>query len=40
MRVVDHALPVVVRALLLPFAFKQMHSMQKLQQVAPQMKAT
>jgi len=29
----------VVRALLLPLAFKQMHSMQKLQQVAPQMKA-
>jgi YidC/Oxa1 family membrane protein insertase len=33
------ALTVVVRALLLPLAFKQMHSMQKLQQVAPQMKA-
>ena len=33
------ALTVVVRALLLPFAFKQMHSMQKLQRVAPQMKA-
>jgi YidC/Oxa1 family membrane protein insertase len=32
------ALTVVVRALLLPLAFKQMHSMQKLQQVAPQMK--
>ena len=33
------ALTVVVRALLLPLAFKQMHSMQKLQQVAPQIKA-
>jgi YidC/Oxa1 family membrane protein insertase len=33
------ALTVVVRALLLPLAFKQMHSMQKLQAVAPQMKA-
>ena len=33
------ALTVVVRALLLPLAFRQMHSMQKLQQVAPQMKA-
>jgi YidC/Oxa1 family membrane protein insertase len=33
------ALTVVVRALLVPLAFKQMHSMQKLQQVAPQMKA-
>ena len=33
------ALTVVVRALLLPLAFKQMHSMQKLQRVAPQMKA-
>jgi len=33
------ALTVVVRALLLPLAFKQMHSMQKVQQVAPQMKA-
>jgi YidC/Oxa1 family membrane protein insertase len=33
------ALTVVVRALLLPLTFKQMHSMQKLQQVAPQMKA-
>jgi YidC/Oxa1 family membrane protein insertase len=33
------ALTVVVRALLLPLAFKQMHSMHKLQQVAPQMKA-
>jgi YidC/Oxa1 family membrane protein insertase len=32
-------LTVVIRALLLPLAFKQMHSMQKLQQVAPQMKA-
>jgi YidC/Oxa1 family membrane protein insertase len=32
------ALTVVVRALLLPLAFKQMHSMQKLQQVAPQLK--
>jgi YidC/Oxa1 family membrane protein insertase len=33
------ALTVVVRALLLPLAFKQMHSMQKLQHAAPQMKA-
>jgi YidC/Oxa1 family membrane protein insertase len=33
------ALTVLVRALLLPFAFKQMQSMQKLQLVAPQMKA-
>jgi YidC/Oxa1 family membrane protein insertase len=33
------ALTVLVRALLLPLAFKQMHSMQKLQRVAPQMKA-
>jgi YidC/Oxa1 family membrane protein insertase len=33
------ALTVVIRALLLPLAFKQMHSMQKLQAVAPQMKA-
>jgi YidC/Oxa1 family membrane protein insertase len=33
------ALTLVVRALLLPLAFKQMHSMQKLQEVAPQMKA-
>jgi YidC/Oxa1 family membrane protein insertase len=33
------ALTVVVRALLLPLAFRQMHSMQKLQMVAPQMKA-
>jgi YidC/Oxa1 family membrane protein insertase len=32
------ALTIVVRALLLPLALKQMHSMQKLQQVAPQMK--
>jgi YidC/Oxa1 family membrane protein insertase len=32
-------LTVVIRALLLPLAFKQMHSMQKLQRVAPQMKA-
>ena len=32
-------LTVVVRALLLPLALKQMHSMQKLQQVTPQMKA-
>jgi YidC/Oxa1 family membrane protein insertase len=32
------ALTIVVRALLLPLAFKQMHSMQKLHQVAPQMK--
>jgi len=29
------ALTVVIRALLLPLAFKQMHSMHKLQQVAP-----
>ena len=33
------ALTVLVRALLLPLAFKQMHSMHKLQVVAPQMKA-
>ena len=33
------ALTVVVRAVLLPLAFKQMHSMQKLQHLAPQMKA-
>ena len=33
------ALTVLVRALLLPLAFKQMHSMHKLQRVAPQMKA-
>jgi YidC/Oxa1 family membrane protein insertase len=33
------ALTVVVRALLLPLAFKQMHSMQKLQQAAPQIRA-
>jgi YidC/Oxa1 family membrane protein insertase len=33
------ALTVVVRALLLPLAFKQFHSMQKLQAHAPQMKA-
>jgi YidC/Oxa1 family membrane protein insertase len=33
------ALTVVVRALLLPLAFKQMHSMQKLQRVAPHLKA-
>jgi YidC/Oxa1 family membrane protein insertase len=33
------ALTVAVRALLLPVAVKQMHSMQKLQRVAPQMKA-
>ncbi|MBV9316618.1 MAG: membrane protein insertase YidC [Gammaproteobacteria bacterium] len=33
------ALTVLVRALLLPLAFKQMHSMQRLQRVAPQMKA-
>jgi YidC/Oxa1 family membrane protein insertase len=33
------ALTVVVRALLLPLAFRQMHSMQKLQQVTPEMKA-
>jgi YidC/Oxa1 family membrane protein insertase len=32
------ALTVVVRALLLPLAFKQMHSIQRLQQVAPLMK--
>src|SRR5947209_16920482 len=32
-------LTVVIRALLLPLAFKQMHSMQKLQRVAPQLKA-
>jgi membrane protein insertase Oxa1/YidC/SpoIIIJ len=29
------ALTFVIRALLLPLAFKQMHSMQKLQQVGP-----
>ncbi len=33
------ALTVVIRALLLPLAVKQVHSMQKLQRVAPQMKA-
>jgi YidC/Oxa1 family membrane protein insertase len=33
------ALTVIVRAVLLPLAFKQMHSTQKLHQVAPQMKA-
>jgi YidC/Oxa1 family membrane protein insertase len=33
------ALTVVVRALLLPLAFKQIHSMQRLQQLAPQLKA-
>jgi len=33
------ALTVVVRALLLPLAFRQMHSMHKLQRVAPQTKA-
>jgi len=33
------ALTVVVRALLLPLAFKQMHSMQKLHRLAPQVKA-
>jgi YidC/Oxa1 family membrane protein insertase len=33
------ALTVVVRALLLPLAFKQVHSMHKLQRAAPQMKA-
>ena len=33
------ALTVLVRALLLPLAFKQMHSMHKLQRVAPEMKA-
>jgi YidC/Oxa1 family membrane protein insertase len=33
------ALTVVIRALLLPLAFKQFHSMRRLQQVAPQMKA-
>jgi YidC/Oxa1 family membrane protein insertase len=32
-------LTVVIRALLLPLAFKQFHSMQKLQHVAPQLKA-
>jgi predicted transcriptional regulator len=32
-------LTIVVRALLLPLAFKQMHSKQNLQQAAPQMKA-
>jgi YidC/Oxa1 family membrane protein insertase len=33
------ALTVVIRALLLPVAFKQFHSMQKLQRVAPELKA-
>jgi len=33
------ALTVLIRALMLPLAFKQMHSMQKLQRVAPQLKA-
>ncbi len=33
------ALTVIVRAVLLPLAFKQFHSMQKLQRVAPQLKA-
>jgi YidC/Oxa1 family membrane protein insertase len=33
------ALTVVIRALLLPLAFKQFHSMQKLQQAAPELKA-
>jgi YidC/Oxa1 family membrane protein insertase len=33
------ALTVVIRALLLPLAFKQVHSMHKLQLLAPQMKA-
>jgi YidC/Oxa1 family membrane protein insertase len=33
------ALTVVIRALLLPLAFKQFHSMQKLQRVAPELKA-
>ena len=33
------ALTVVIRALLLPMAFKQFHSLQKLQRVAPQLKA-
>jgi YidC/Oxa1 family membrane protein insertase len=32
-------LTVVIRALLLPLAFRQFHSMQKLQQVAPELKA-
>ena len=32
-------LTVVIRALLLPLAFKQFHSMQKLQQAAPELKA-
>jgi len=32
-------LTVVIRALMLPLAFKQYHSMQKLQRVAPQLKA-
>jgi YidC/Oxa1 family membrane protein insertase len=32
-------LTVVIRALLLPLAFKQFHSMQKLQRVAPELKA-
>src|SRR5579884_1321658 len=33
------ALTVVIRALLLPLAFRQFHSMQKLQAVAPELKA-
>jgi YidC/Oxa1 family membrane protein insertase len=33
------ALTVVIRALLLPLAFKQFHSMQKLQRAAPELKA-
>ncbi|HTX32964.1 MAG TPA: YidC/Oxa1 family membrane protein insertase [Solirubrobacteraceae bacterium] len=33
------ALTVVIRALMLPLAFKQFHSMQKLQQAAPELKA-
>jgi YidC/Oxa1 family membrane protein insertase len=33
------ALTVVIRALLLPLAYKQFHSMQKLQKVAPELKA-
>jgi YidC/Oxa1 family membrane protein insertase len=33
------ALTVVIRALMLPLAFKQFHSMQKLQRVAPELKA-
>ena len=36
---VDHRADGRGTALLLPLAFKQMHSMQKLQRVAPQMKA-